>query len=174
MIEFAIEPLETSWAEMVKLAEIHWNETQTYRHFQPFNPSFSRYKQYADIGCFIQFTARDEGRMVGYGGVYIVPSMHTQATIATEDTWFLLPEYRKGWNAIRFFKFMEAEAKRRGAIEFSLTTPYALNGGKLCEFLKYTPIATVWSKRVESVSTALTAPSTEREAVNESRCATAQ
>ncbi len=169
MIEFAVEPLETSWAEMVQLAAIHWKETQAYRHNQPFNPSYERYKQYADLGCFIQFTVREEGVMIGYGGAYVVPSMHTQKLIATEDTWFLLPAYRKGFTALKFFRFMEAECVKRGAEDVTLTVPEGIGTGVLCERMGYDKVAQVYNKQIlpiQSTSTALTAPSTEREAVN--------
>lgn len=136
---------------MLQLASKHWAETQHYRHSQPFKPAFERYNSYAKIGAFLQFTARDEGRMVGYGGIYIVPSMHTQQIIAQEDTWYLLPEYRKGWNAVAFFRFMEAECLKRGIQEATLTTPYGLNSGLICKRLKYQPVATVWSKQFDPI-----------------------
>lgn len=148
MIAFAIEPLEQAWDEMVQLATQHWKETQSYRHGQGFKPLFERYNQYAKIGCYLPFTARDEGRMVGYGGLYIVPSMHTQQIIATEDTWFMLPEYRKGWTAVRFFKFMEAEARKRGAVEVSLTIPEGIGTGVICERMGYKKVAAHWAKQI--------------------------
>lgn len=148
MIIFAVEPLEQAWDDMVKLAAQHWKETQAYRHNQPFDPKFERYNAYEKIGCFLQFTVRDNGRMVGYGGAYIVPSMHTQRLIASEDTWYLLPEYRKGWNALKFFKFMESECVKRGAIEVSLTVPEGIGTGVLCERIGYAKIAALYSKQI--------------------------
>ena len=146
---FAIEPLETSWAEMVMLAKGHWQETEGYRHDQPFNPSYERYLQYAKIGCFLQFTARDEGRMVGFCGMYVVPSMHTQCKIANEDTWFLLPEYRgKGRTIIRFYDFIESELKKMDVVEVSMTVPPEGRAAKLLDYLDYTPVKMQYSKRL--------------------------
>ena len=133
---------------MVKLAEMHYKESQLFRRGQSFNPKFERYNQYAQMGCFIQFTVRDEGRMVGYGGVYLVPSMHTQELTAMEDTWFLLPEYRKGWNAMKFFKFMEKVVKERGAKEVTLTVPAGIGTGILCERMGYNRIAEMYNKQL--------------------------
>lgn len=149
-LTFHVEQVETSWDEMVKLAETHWKETQAYRHGQPFNPKKERYAEYERIGCFIQFTARDGDRMVGYGGAYVVPSMHTQEVIATEDTWFLLPEYRKGFNAVRFFRFMEEECRKRGAVDVTLTVPHGIGTGVLCKRLGYSEVATVWNKQFKT------------------------
>lgn len=157
MIVFAVESLADCWDEMIGLAAKHWGETQGYRHNQPFAPSFDRYNQYALAGWFLQFTVRDpekDNRMVGYGGAYVVPSMHTQRTIATEDTWYLLPEYRKGWNALKFFKFMEAEVLKRGAVELSLTVPDGIGTGVLCERLGYTRVSVQYSKQIHPAQSA--------------------
>lgn len=145
---FAVENLADCWDEVVELAGRHWRETQAYRHAQPFNPQFERYNQYAAAGWYLQFTVRDQGRLVGYGGAYIVPSMHTQRVIATEDTWYLLPEYRKGWTALKFFKFMEAECVKRGAEEVSLTVPEGIGTGVLCERIGYKKVAIHYAKQI--------------------------
>jgi hypothetical protein len=154
MLTFAIEPLEQAWNEMIMLAHQHWNETQQYRHSQPFSPSFDRYNQYAKAGWFILFTARDNGKMVGYAGVYLTPSMHTQQLICTEDTWYLTPEYRKGWNAVRFFKFMENTVREKGAIEICLTAPHTTKAGKIHEYLGYTQVSNQYSKNLGSADSA--------------------
>jgi hypothetical protein len=145
---FAVEPLGVAWDEMITLASQHWKETQAYRHSQPFNPSFDRYNQYAQLGWFLQFTVRENGTMVGYGGVYLVPSMHTQVLIAQEDTWYLLPAYRKGWTALKFFKFMEDECRKRGARQVNLTVPEGIGTGVLCERMGYAKVAVHYAKDI--------------------------
>lgn len=145
---FAVEKVEDCWDEMVALAEGHYAETQGHRHYQGFQPLYERYKQQEDWGSFIQFTARVDGKMVGYGGCYVVPSMHTQAMICTEDTWYLLPEYRKGWNAIKFMRFMEKTAKERGAVDVTITTSFTTAADKVAKFLGYEPVAKVLYKRL--------------------------
>ena len=137
VIEFNIEPLGKVWDECIELAKKHWWETEAYRHNQPFAPDFERYNQFAQVGWFLMFTARDEGKLVGYAGMYLVQSMHTQKMIATEDTWFLLPEYRKGRNAIRFYNFVEKECRSRGATEITMTVKTVNQAGKILEYLGY-------------------------------------
>jgi len=142
-VTFHVEPLKQCWDEVVGLAGRHWAETQNYRHEQPFCPQFERYNQYNELGLYIQFTARCEGKLVGYGGVYIVPSMHTQQLICTEDTWYLAPEFRQGWTAMRFFKFMEREAAARGAVDVTLTAPDHTGIAPLHRRLGYKKVADV-------------------------------
>lgn len=127
MIVFAVEPLEQCWSAIYDkpdgLAYLHWLETKSHQYDQQYGPSFERYDSYAQAGWFRQFTVRDNGKLVGFSGVYITPSMHTQAMLAVEDTWYLLPEYRKGWNAIKFYRYIEEQCIGFGAEESTLTVP---------------------------------------------------
>lgn len=148
MIVFAIEPLQPIWPQIVAIARMHWQETEGYRHGQEFNPDAFRYFQYNEIGFHVMFTARDQGRLVGYAGMYFTPSMHTQQLICTEDTWFLLPEYRKGRNALAFYKFVEAECVRRGVVEIGQTAKLTNGAGKILEYLGYKPVSLQYSKHL--------------------------
>jgi GNAT superfamily N-acetyltransferase len=43
------------------------------------------------------YTARDDGRLVGYNAFFMRPSIHYRGSLqASNDVIFLLPEYRKG------------------------------------------------------------------------------
>lgn len=145
---FAIEKIRDCWDEVSALGQQHWLETQQYRHSQPFKPMLERYAQYEDFGGYLQFTARVDGVLVGYGGLYIVPSMHTQELICQEDTWYLMPEHRKGFSAIKFFRFMEDECRKRGVKEVMLTAPATTRAGVIHKFLKYEKVADVYSKHL--------------------------
>lgn len=147
-LTFGIEPLAECWDGMIEMARQHWNETEGYRHGQPFAPSFERYNQYAQAGWFLQFIARDGEKMAGYAGIYLCPSMHSQQLLATEDTWFLLPEYRKGRNAIQFYRFVEDECKRRGVVEIMMTAKLTNGAGRILEYLGYQVVARQFSKHL--------------------------
>ncbi len=146
---FAIESLADCWNELVIIHEAHWKETESYRHGQPFAPSFERYEQYNKSGWFLMFTARDGEKLVGNAGMYITPSMHTQQIIATEDTWFLLPEYRKGRNAIEFYQFVEDECKKRGVVEICMTTKKTNSAQRILEYLDYELVSYQYSKHLK-------------------------
>lgn len=143
---FAIEPLASVWDDMLVNARLHWDETAMAAAGEVFAPSFERYSRYGDM--YTVFTARDDGRLVGHCGMYLTPSMHSQKLLATEDTWYLLPEYRKGRNAIEFYKFVEAEMIHRGAEKVTMTAaPY--NGAcRIMEYLGYTLDCYRYSKEV--------------------------
>lgn len=132
---FAHEPLAVVWDEMITLARLHWAETEMAAAGEIFAPSYDRYARYGDT--YMVFTVRDSGRLVGHCGMYLTASMHSQKLLATEDTWYLLPEYRKGRNAIRFYHYVEAEMTARGAEKITMTAaPY--NGAcRIMEYLGY-------------------------------------
>lgn len=145
---FAKEPLRQCWDEVINLARLHWNETEAYRHGQPFNPDRDRYWHYNDIGYHHQYTVRDNGRLVGHGGIYVSQSMHTQLSVAHEDTWFLLPEYRKGRNAIRFYKFIEADLIGMGVREIVVSAKLSNSAGTIIEYLGYEHTEKLYSKQI--------------------------
>ena len=151
-LRFAVEPFATCWAEVDALARQHWTETEESRHGK-YNPDWKRYFAGDEAGWHFMCTARPNDpcsmnhRMVGYGGMWAMPSMHTQKMIANEDTFFLLPAYRKGWNAIRFLKFIESECQRRGVVEINWTD--IKGNGALLEHMGYSVVAEQWSKKVE-------------------------
>lgn len=151
-LRFAVEPLASCWQEVDELARQHWLETEEYRHGQEYNPDWKRYLSSDAAGWYFMCTARPwasctmGAEMVGYGGMWAMPSMHTQKMIASEDTFFLLPDFRKGWNAIRFLKFIEAQCLERGAVEIGWTDKKGK--GALLERLGYKVVASQWSKQV--------------------------
>lgn len=149
MLVFAQEPLEPIWDRIMVLARQHWDENEQYRHGQGFNPDKARYLQAEKIGMYFHFTARDPEQIVGSGGLYITPSMHTQRVICQEDTYYLLPEYRLGRNAIRFFNFMEAFMVSRGVVECTLTTPITnTKAERIVEYMGYRQVGKGWSKEL--------------------------
>ena len=151
-MELAVESLEENWNDMIRLAVDHWHETEMYRHGQQFAPSYDRYVQYERAGCLFMCIARDQGEMVGYSIMYIMPSMHTQKIIASEDTYFLLPSHRKGRNALRLLKFAEDECVKRGAVEVIMTAKLTNNAGRILELRGYTEVAKQYSKQFSADS----------------------
>lgn len=147
-VTFAIEPLAPIWPQFMGLAMQHWQETEGYRAGQQFAPDAYRYFQYNEMGMYVFFTVRDGPRLVGYAGIYFTPSMHTQRLIATEDCWFLLPEYRKGRNALNLHRFVEDECRRRGVVEIGMTAKLTNSVGRILEYLGYKEVSKQYSKHL--------------------------
>lgn len=142
---FAIEPLEPIWDAIEDMATEQWEESDYNIHGLPLHLDQSRYLRFNELGIFLMFTARDEGLLVGYAGLYLMPSMHTQTPLVTEDTMYLSPSYRKGRNAIRFYRFIEQEYIRivrfaypqATMMEISFTTKLTNGMGRILDYLDF-------------------------------------
>lgn len=147
---FSLEPVSSTWNEVVVLATEHWSGTKSYRRHEPFNPSYERYKAYNDSGYFQLFTARDAGALVGYFGVYLTPSMHSQKLMATEDTFYLATSHRGGRNALRFLKHIETKLSEWGVHEIMFSCEIDNETGikGLLKFLDFNPVIVMYSKHL--------------------------
>lgn len=148
MIQFTHEKVREVWREVLPLARAQWLEIEEHRHWQGFNPDIERYAKSEDVGIYFHFCARDNGRLVGSAGIYVTRSAHTQRVIASEDTFYLIPEYRgRGRNIIRFVEFTERFAVAHGAEQFMLTTSLVnLRAERVVQHCGYVQITKGWSK----------------------------
>lgn len=145
MIVFQREKLSECWDESWPLFVSHWEETEQYRHQQKLNPDKDRLFAYERMGIYYYYTARDENKLIGHCGMYVMLSVHTQELIATEDTWFLLPENRKSGTGIRLHNFVKDEMKNKNVTEIMMTAKLSNKAGQIMEKLGYQHIANQYS-----------------------------
>lgn len=150
-LRFAVEPLRSIREDVDRIGRQHWAETEGYHAGQEYNPDWNRYFSMDEGGWFFVGTARDTaGRLVGYVGCYVMPSMHSQAIVAMEDFFFLEEGHRQGWNAIRFLRFIEQECRRRGAVEIGFTDKRGK--GLILERTGYKVVAQQYSKNLSGAA----------------------
>lgn len=148
-IFFSEEKFIDAWPEFQILAALHWEETELYRHGHEFNPDVARYTQFNETGFYRLYCVRnEEGKLIGDCGMYLTESMHTKKKSAVEDTWFLLKEYRKGRNAINFFKYIESCLKFDGINEIMCSAKITNRAGSLLEYMGYKHIANQYHKDI--------------------------
>lgn len=158
-LTFQQESIADCWDEFLVLARMHADSTMSYRRHEPFNPSRARYAAYEQMGMYRFLSARDAGRLVGYFGLYVTQSMHSQLPLVVEDIFFLHPDYRKGRNAIRFIHFMEAQARSWGTHELLFSCEFEnTTARRLAEYLDYAPVIVQYSKRLPQSNQGPTAP----------------
>lgn len=146
-LRFSVEPFRSVWEDVDRIGRQHWAETEGYHSGQQYNPDWKRYFSSDEAGWYFVATARDDtGRMVGYVGMWTMPSMHSQAMVAMEDFFFLEAAYRCGWNASRFLRFAEKECARRGCVEIGFTDKKGK--GLILERAKYKVVAQQYSKNL--------------------------
>lgn len=128
--------------ELDVLHRSHFAETEKHRHGLPLAPDIEAGLEEERRGTLVQFTARHEGRLVGNLRMYLRTSRHTGTRFASEDTLYLLPEFRKGRAAVRMLEFMEDSMRELGVLELRASTKMVNKTDKLLEFLGWTPVAT--------------------------------
>lgn len=87
--------------------------------------------------------------------MYVTQSMHSQARIALEDQWFLLPEYRKGRNAIAFVRYVEGALASVGVSAIQMSAKIKNDVGRILEYMDYQPVSTVFFKSLARADSAL-------------------
>lgn len=145
------ESLKDMWNDLMENAKSHWNETEGYRHDQPFNPDKERFFQYEEMGLYHSWSARDEGILAGNITMYVSQSMHTRLLIASEDTMYIRPEYRGKRVYYNLFRMVEKEMEEMGVREILLTSKLTNSAGKLIERMGYTHVANQYSKSFNEI-----------------------
>lgn len=134
---FSVERLEDILEEIKPLHQTHWKETEAHRHGIEFNPDYAKFIVYEQAGHCVVFTLRKEGRLLGNFSLYLDQSMHTKTLMATEDTLFLMPEVRKGRNAMRFIEYAEKCLKSLGVREISVSVKLVNKAGRFFQMIGY-------------------------------------
>ena len=94
--------------EIEPLLEEHWNEVSNNRDVIKLNPDWDTYYILEEQGMLHIFTARDNGKLVGYFVTITRLNIHYKDHLfAANDAIFIKKEYRKGFTGIRLIKFAE-------------------------------------------------------------------
>jgi GNAT superfamily N-acetyltransferase len=114
MITLQVEPYASARDDA--LIKMHYDEIALNKDEKPLNPDWARYEQMEAAGNLVCFTARDDGRMVGYSVFLLSWHLHYNTVrVAANDVLYLHPDYRKGMIGIRLIKYSEAELGKYGA-----------------------------------------------------------
>jgi hypothetical protein len=101
----------------------HWAETERHRHGIPLNPDYPFMLDAESAGRMVQFTMRaPDGALVGNLRMYIVLSRHTQTELAQEDTLFIKPAHRGGFDVLALIRFAEKSMASLGVREFRVNS----------------------------------------------------
>ncbi len=110
-MKYARETLEEVRAEIDPLLEAHWREIAHYQDIL-LDPDWEFYEAMEYCGRLRIFTARDEGRLVGYGFFFVGPNRHyKQSFQALQDVIFLHPDYRGAGNGRDLIMFCDEQCR---------------------------------------------------------------
>lgn len=146
---FARELMEDIEDEMKPLHLAHWNETEEHRHNIAMNIDYSTFIRYERAGRFVLFTLRIDGKLMGNCAMYLDLSAHTQTLIATEDTFYFLPEARGGTRAKRFIRYCENALRQIGVKEINVTVKTVNKAGRFFQMNGYRHVENGLTKILE-------------------------
>lgn len=146
-IKYQQEFLETTHKEAKPLLNSHWDEIALNKDKIKLNPDWEAYESLEAQGKLKIFTARDDGRLVGYFVVIVGVNIHYKDHLfAANDIIYLSPEHRKGFTGIKLIKFAEKCLKADGVSVLTINTKVHKPFDKLMDFLKFRKIERVYSK----------------------------
>lgn len=147
-IVFRAERFSEILEELHVLHKEHFAETEIHRLGFGMNPDYDYMADMERQGRMVQFTARDAetNRLVGNIRMYVQTSVHTGNLYASEDTFYVLPEYRKGFMALRFWQFMEESMRVIGVSEIRTDSKVINKVHRLNEYCGYKHVANKYVK----------------------------
>jgi hypothetical protein len=135
--------------EISKMFEKHYEELSVTKGFK-LNPDYNVYWEADKRKTLKVILCKNGDETIGYIVYFIGLNLHYKdCLLATEDIYYLKPEYRKGRTGIKMFKFAEQYLKSIGVNMIRYSTKTHLDNSKLFEFLGYEFIEKVFIKKLD-------------------------
>lgn len=147
MITAQIEPWSEMKRDLLPLLPLHWAELALNQDRVPLDPQYDIYDAREAAGQTLVVTLRELGVLVGYFIGFVAPGLHYRTCLTlTMDIFWTHPDIRKGFAAVRMFREVEREAKRRGVQRIFYGSKAHKDASKLFEFLRMDPVEVYYSK----------------------------
>jgi GNAT superfamily N-acetyltransferase len=128
MITFARELLCEVVQEVQPLLQLHYEELCLHRDVIKLDPCWQEYALLEQLERFVVFTARDEGRLIGYSAFFITRHLHYAGLVyAQNDVLFIEPAARRGTTALRFLAYCEEQLRGIGVRKLTYHIKFSLD-----------------------------------------------
>lgn len=146
-ITYQQESIASYRQEAEALLELHWEEIALNKHAIKLNPDWDAYYQLEDTGHLKIFTARSDGKLVGYFVVICRNHLHYKDDVfAFNDVLYLHKDYRKGLAGAKLMKFAEKCLKEDGISVLVVNTKRHKPFDILLSWLGYKHAENVYTK----------------------------
>lgn len=148
-IHYKAKRFSESIGEIKELLDNHYDELSVTKNY-PLNPDYDFYMEVDKQGNVRTALCYDDEILIGYIIYFIGLNLHYKdCLLATEDIYYLKPEYRKGTTGIKMFKFAEKYLKTLGVNMIKYSTKVHMDNSKLFEYLDCKLIEKVFVKNLE-------------------------
>lgn len=152
VVTYQTEPLSDSlWSELLPLLDAHWREVAHWRDL-PLNPNREAYAKIEAAGMLRAYTARADGRLIGYIACVIAPSLHYAPHLfANQDVLYVDPAYRGFHFGAALIRFCHARLRDEGVTLLVQHGKHRsdLNIGPLLHRLGYEHVDDLWCIRLD-------------------------
>lgn len=147
-----VEDYSACVEELKRIYPLHWEELALNKDRVPLNPDYRRYEALNDAGMLLFVTLRRAGRLVGYFIGFVERELHYQDSLSLKmDIYFTHPEIRGGTAALRLFRAVIREARRRGVTRTYFGSKLHRDSGRLFAALGMKPVETWYSAMLEDI-----------------------
>ena len=145
-VYFQRESVEDVRHEIAPLLELHWFEIAHYSDIT-LDPDWTFYESSPAVRVF---TARDDGRLVGYAVFFVSTNKHYRQSLqAVQDILFLLPEYRSRTVGPRLIIYADEELQAEGVQVVYQHVKAAHDFGPLLTRIGYERVDTIYARRLD-------------------------
>lgn len=144
---FALENIANVRREIEPLLEQHYKEIALNKDIIKLNPDWRAYAQLDAINGLRIYTARKDGKLMGYFVVIVSRSLHYKDHLfANNDVIFLTKTARKGLTGMKLVKYAIESLKAEGVTKLHVNTKMHQPFDPIMERLGFEEIETVFSK----------------------------
>lgn len=148
-IQYRITNAQECFDRITKLFDEHYKELSVTQELK-LNPDYKIYFDADKRNVVKVVLCEDDNELIGYIVFFVGPNLHHKDyLLATEDIYYLKPEYRKGRTGIKMFQFAEKYLKSIGINMIKYTTNIYLDKSRLFEYLGCNFIEKVFIKRIQ-------------------------
>lgn len=147
-IEFKLEVVDDLFEELKPLLKLHWREIA---HYQDINldPDWDFYSKAQATNCLRAYTARKEGKLIGYSLFFIKANAHYKDSLqAAQDILFIHPEHRGSLGA-KLIRWCDAQLQAEGVQVVYHHVKKAHNFGPLLERMGYQLVDLIYGRRLD-------------------------
>lgn len=149
MLTINVQRFEDVIEEMIPLWEAHWKEIAVDQSKIPLEVDILKYLRLQREGQLLTVVAREAGKLVGYCIMFVAPHPHYRSTLfAGNDVLYLIPEARKGTNALKLIKFTEDFLKDSGVEKITWHIKPHKNFGAILEHRGYELFEFIYGKYI--------------------------
>lgn len=145
-MDFALESLAKVRREIEPLLEEHWKEIALNKDKIKLNPDWRAYADLDSIHALRIYTARKDGKLMGYFVVIVSKSLHYRDHLfANNDIIFLTKTARKGLTGVKLIKFALDSLEAEGVTKVHINTKAHQPFDAILERLGFEEIERVYS-----------------------------